>query len=165
VTDAALTLPPEPESVPRARRFVCAALAALGADGACDAAETLVSELATNVVLHARTSFTVEVKRDGAAVRVEVLDSSPAAPRSRDYGVDATTGRGLRLIASLSTHWGVEPAGAGKSVWFELPADGAMAFVAAWDDEDVDVDVLLSAYGDDGDDGGVVAPRSLGRAA
>ncbi len=115
-----MTLPPAAASVPRARRFVCDSLRHLDAAAACDDAEALVSELATNVVLHARTSFTVEVSRAGQTVRVCVLDSSPVQPRVRHYGTEATTGRGMRLVASLSAAWGVEPAGTGKTVWFEL---------------------------------------------
>ena len=153
MTPAQLTLPAEPASVPQARRFVCDSLTSLGAAPACGDAETLTSELATNAVIHARTPFTVEVSRDGQIVRICVLDTSPAPPRLRDYGLDATTGRGMRLVASLAVDWGVQPQGRGKTVWFELPADGRTAFVPTWDDdEDIDVETLLAAF--DGDDAG-----------
>lgn len=121
------------DSVPSARRFLRAALISLGAEGACDDAETLVAELATNVVLHARTEFSVDVARNGDAVRVLVRDLSPVLPRKRDYGLDATTGRGMRLVESLSTDWGVERVGGGKAVWFDLPVDGNPSVVPAWD--------------------------------
>lgn len=147
---ARLTLPAEAASVPAARRFVRNSLVGVGAAAASDEAETLVSELATNAVLHARTPFTIEVTRDGHTVRVCVLDLSPAMPRTRDYGTDATTGRGMRLVAAISADWGVQPQGAGKTVWFDLAADGASAVPPAQDREgDVDADVLLARFGDD----------------
>lgn len=132
------------DSVPTARRFVEEALTTLGAPGACDDAAALVSELATNAVIHARTPFTIVVDRDGATVRVGVHDSSLVVPRRRAYGLDATTGRGLRLVATLASDWGVTADGAGKLVWFTLPCDGGDT-VQAWYADD-DLDALLSAF-------------------
>jgi anti-sigma regulatory factor (Ser/Thr protein kinase) len=151
VTSAARTLEPEPANVPIARRFVRDLLVEWGAAAACDTVEVLVTEVATNAVLHARTPFTVEVSRDGATVRVCVLDLSPAPARMRRYGADSTTGRGLRLVASLASDWGVEPQTPGKVIWFEVPAAGDSGeTVEAWED-DVDVDALLAQFDDDGD--------------
>lgn len=151
MTPQQLTLPPEPASVSTARRFVGASLDALGASAARPDAEMLVSELATNAVLHARTPFTVEVTRDGQRVRICVLDLSPALPRARSYGAQSTTGRGMRLVASLAADWGVERQGRQrKTVWFELPADGSGAEVPGWDE--IDVDALVAAFGEADDD-------------
>jgi anti-sigma regulatory factor (Ser/Thr protein kinase) len=149
VTPAATTLPPEAESVPVARRFVRESLIELDAVAATADAQVLISELATNAVLHARTAFTVEVSRVGAIIRVCVRDESPVPPRTRDYGTDSTTGRGMRLIASMATDWGVQQQSPGKAVWFELPASGLEADIAPWDDADVDVDALLAGFADD----------------
>jgi anti-sigma regulatory factor (Ser/Thr protein kinase) len=140
-TTAQLTLPAQPESISVARRFVVAALHDAHADAAADDAATLVSELATNALLHARTTFTVEVQLVGEAVRIGVLDLSRAVPRVRDYGSDATTGRGMRLVASMATRWGVEPHGDGKTVWFELPTQGT-AELSAWDEDSDPQDIL-----------------------
>ena len=157
MTPQQLTLPPEAASVSAARRFVVSSLDSLGASAAREDAEMLVSEIATNAVLHARTPFTIEVSRDGQTVRVCVLDLSAALPRSRTYGAESTTGRGMRLIASLAADWGVEQQGKGrKTVWFELPADGSSAEVPAWDD--IDVDTLIAGFGDEGDD--ITAPSA-----
>lgn len=139
-----LTLPPATDSVPTARRFVVEALTALGAPGACDDAAALVSELATNAVIHARTPFTVVVDRDGDTVRVGVQDSSLVAPRRRAYGLDATTGRGLRLVTTLSSDWGVTADSTGKIVWFTLPCEGGPT-AEAWY-ADADLDALLGAF-------------------
>ena len=48
---------------------VRAALESLGLIAAWDAAEMLVSEVATNAVLHARTEFTVDVAQHDDRVR------------------------------------------------------------------------------------------------
>ena len=142
------TLPAEAASVPVARRFVRAALTELGASGAIDTAESLVSELATNVVLHARTPFTIEASRDGDIIRICVLDASPVPARLRSYGSESTTGRGLRLVASQASDWGMHRQGPGKVVWFEIAADGPAEEVVSWDDE-VDPELLLAGFDDD----------------
>jgi anti-sigma regulatory factor (Ser/Thr protein kinase) len=144
------TFEPEPASVPVARRFVRQALHDLGADRAVDTVQTLVSELVTNAVIHARTAFTVRVDCEGSSVRVSVLDGSRAQARVRNYGTDATTGRGLRLIDSLSADWGVDRHDDGKLIWFEVPAGGDddAADLEAWTDA-TDVEALLAAFDDD----------------
>lgn len=147
VRTASRTLAPTPAEVAGARRFVQQTLDTWGLEALAWTAEQLVSELATNCLLHARTAYTVELTRAGEVVRVSVRDDSPAVPRPRQYGPDSTTGRGLRLVESLSSRWGVEPAGPGKSVWFELPTtDGLRA--RPWDDDDVDVDALMAQFAD-----------------
>ena len=118
---------------------------------ACDDAEMLVSELATNALLHANTQFEVMVLRTGDTVRVTVTDGSTALPRRRSFGSESTTGRGLRLVASMSSAWGVEEQAGGKAVWFELPAAGVTAVVPTW--EEVDAQALLAAFDDPDLDG------------
>ena len=86
----------------------------------------LVSELATNAVLHAQTPFAVEVTRTDQVVRVSVSDCSDTAPALRRYSSTAGTGRGLAMVAQLSCDWGtgggVRPYA--KTVWFEVPLSG-----------------------------------------
>src|SRR3954449_5788036 len=142
---ATLTLPASTQSVPAARRFVTDALTDLGAAGTCDDAVALACELATNAVIHARTSYTIAVSRDGDAVRVGVHDRSTVIPRRRSYGLDATTGRGLRLVASMSSDWGIEAESGGKVVWFELPCAGGDPTPPEWY-ADVDAEALLSTF-------------------
>jgi PAS domain S-box-containing protein len=85
-----------------------------------DIAELAVSELVTNAVLHAHTDLTMHAWC-GEEVRVEVRDSSPALPVLRKYGTEATTGRGMGLVAALTQDHGVTrlPDG-GKTVWFVI---------------------------------------------
>lgn len=85
-----------------------------------DTAALLVSEVVTNAVLHARSQVHLTVDCDGRAVRVEVADSSPAAPARRSFTPNAGTGRGLLLVDELADAWGLERADDGKIVWFEV---------------------------------------------
>lgn len=122
---AHLRLGPEPASVGRARRFAVTAAEELGADeDAQDAVRTLVSELVTNVVLHARTDLVVAVSAGPGEVRVEVADGSAVSPRRRRPTPAGTTGRGLRLVEVLSDRWGVDAddrvAPGGKVSWFTV---------------------------------------------
>jgi anti-sigma regulatory factor (Ser/Thr protein kinase) len=115
-----IDLDADPESVGQARRFCAATLDRWGAHP--DLVSTcvlLVSELATNAVLHAGTSFTVTIER-GTRLRVEVDDGDPRMPHPRDYGVDAMSGRGLHLVKALARASGAALSDSGKSVWFEL---------------------------------------------
>ena len=122
-----MQLPAEPASVPAARRFVRGALNDWGLDAVLDDAVLVMSELITNAVLHAQGQLTVRLRTaSGGSVRLEVQDGSTRLPRLRGYGNDATTGRGLRMVADLSAEWGVEPMSVGKRVWARIrPAQGA----------------------------------------
>ncbi len=123
-----LRLDPLGEAVGAARRYVRGELARLGRPELEDSAVLAVSELVTNATIHARTPLTVVVTvEDRGTVRVTVRDFSPAPPSVRRYGVEATTGRGLRLVESVSSAWGVDEVprdqGGGKAVWFEPSGD------------------------------------------
>ncbi len=63
--------------------------------------------------------------RAGAQVRIEVEDGGQHLPVLRPARLDATTGRGLSLVASVSARWGIEDLpGPGKRVWAELDPGG-----------------------------------------
>lgn len=117
----------EPTSARDARRLVESVLREWELLHLEDTAVLLVSEVVTNAVLHARTELAVEVARTDEVVRVTVADRSPAAPRPRQPGLEAGTGRGLGLLAVLASAWGTGPAKDPwrKDVWFELPVDPA----------------------------------------
>lgn len=119
----------DPVSVRQARRFVTDALHEHGEEALADVAALLVSELVTNALLHARTDMVVAVLLPGGAVRVEVRDGSQAVPVTRSYLPDASTGRGMILIAELADQWGCDVGPAGKAVWFELTRAAARAGV------------------------------------
>ncbi|MCW2585971.1 MAG: putative sensor protein [Frankiales bacterium] len=148
---AEVTLPGQTSSVPTARRFVESLLRAWGRPELTWAAAACVSELAANCALHARTAFTVRVVlADDRRIRVEVSDGSRRLPAPRDYGPQATTGRGLRLLDQLASGWGVDATDDGKSVWVLL--ETAVGQRPGEQDEAVfDLEALLAGYGEDGD--------------
>jgi hypothetical protein len=161
VPEASLLLPCDASSVPAARHFVVATLTTWGFDAAAWVAAQIVSELAANCSLHARTDYTVRLVNTGDSLRLEVRDGSPARIRPRRYGSQATTGRGLRLVETLADTWGVDVVAGGKTVWVALPVGaGATDEVPAELDLDVDLDSLLATFEDEGGEGsGVPALR------
>lgn len=120
------TFAPAPESVSKARRFVVNALAD-APPPMQQAAAVVVSELATNCVVHARTTFQVSLSRTGQDVRLEVTDTGDGTVGLRRPTVTETSGRGLQMVDQLAVDWGVSysPDRAAKTVWctFVLPAD------------------------------------------
>ena len=119
-----LELPPEPASVGAARRWLASELSDWSSAGVSTAVLVL-SELVTNVVLHARTMFQVRLRREGKVARIEVSDEGTAWPVAKNYDAGAYTGRGLHLVEMLSLSWGVDAAPGSKSVWAEVADSGA----------------------------------------
>ena len=108
--------------MPAARRFALEALDDAPSE-VRQSVELMVSELATNGVRHAQTSFDVVIDRNGDAVRVEVTDHGGGSPAMRFPGPDEPTGRGLQIVDMLAERWGVDQVEApGKTVWFMLGA-------------------------------------------
>jgi anti-sigma regulatory factor (Ser/Thr protein kinase) len=110
----------DPQAPALARRFVSDLLQRLDHSSLLEDAKLVASELATNAVIHARSSFTVEVHLRGTGVRLSVRDASRTRPTLRDHDALAGSGRGLRLIDMLAANWGVALADDGKTVWAEL---------------------------------------------
>lgn len=104
-----------------ARRLVLGVLVEWGCDRALlrDAA-VVVSELATNAVLHAASSFSLSVTLDGARLRIAVHDARPLSATAGDGGLSPQRTHGLGLVEALSLRWGAEDAAQGKAVWAEL---------------------------------------------
>lgn len=112
---------PIPSEVVGARRFVTAALTSWGIEE--DDVPLMVSELATNAVIHARSEFEITLDFLRGRLRVEVTDLNTRLPVVTSVPPDAESGRGLFLIRALSASWGVEwRQDAGKTVWFEIAA-------------------------------------------
>ena len=111
---------PTPTAIGAARRFVAATVHRWGFDDVLDDAAVVVSELATNAVLHARSPFHVSVTVVGDGLRVAVHDRSPAPPTPRDHSLASATGRGLRMVDALASRWGTVPLPDRKAVWAEL---------------------------------------------
>jgi anti-sigma regulatory factor (Ser/Thr protein kinase) len=117
-------------SVPRARQFVLDALHGVPPE-VCETVALLVSELATNAVVHAGSEFEVTViyPTDSGRIRVEVTDSDLHFPTPLDPPPTVPHGRGLQLVVTLSDAWGMQTSSTrnGKTVWFELALPAAPA--------------------------------------
>ena len=93
----------------------------------CDDAALVVTELVANVVDHAGTSCRLRVDADGPELRIEVRDFHPSPPpQPGPVDLSAVRGRGLQVVAALSTRWGVTEFVDGKCVWavLTLPVPG-----------------------------------------
>ena len=112
-----------PSSVARLRRFAVEACQAHGSRVDCDVVALLVSELATNALIHGAGDVRLRVLVTDPGVRVEVLDGSDRPPTQRSAGDSDEGGRGITLVDALSSAWGSEPTDRGKKVWFELAAE------------------------------------------
>ena len=90
-----------------------------------DDAALVVSELVANAIEHAESECQLAVTRVDEGVRIEVRDSGEGTPEPRPVSVTAEDGRGLLIIAALSSAWGIDDADHGKTVWVELtlPSD------------------------------------------
>jgi MEDS: MEthanogen/methylotroph, DcmR Sensory domain len=122
--DASHSLAPTIKAPRSARQFVVRRLEPFVSASQLDDMAVITSELATNAVCHAGSAFTVSVTGDPASsVRIAVSDADqrlPSSPRARDTDL---SGRGLAIVAALSTRWGVDPAPDGedgKTVWAEI---------------------------------------------
>ncbi|WP_371786070.1 ATP-binding protein [Streptosporangium subroseum] len=94
-----------------------------------DDAVLAASELAANAIEHSDSgAFTVQMAHLQDAVRIEVRDAGGSGlPRPGPNGPDATRGRGLFIVESISRHWGVARDAAHTSVWCEIDCAHAPA--------------------------------------
>ena len=117
-----------PEEVAAARRFVRGGLTR-GSE-AWETAQLLVSETVTSSLDQSppnRGSGTLEVGYAvvGRRLRVEVSDDGgPARLRRRIHAVQSAGGRGLELVRTLASRWGVRESAAGRTIWFEVDITG-----------------------------------------
>lgn len=111
-----MTFEPAPSAVPAARSFV------RKASQSCDTQdlELLVSEVASNAILHARSAFTVSVIPLADGIRIEVGDHDSRLPQPLALDPSRANGRGLLILEALARSWGTRATSTGKVVWFEL---------------------------------------------
>ncbi|GAA2909636.1 ATP-binding protein [Streptomyces thioluteus] len=131
--EASVTLPSAPASVATARRHVASVLAEWGLPDGTEEAEAvrlIVSELATNAVLHTRGQspvFTVDVRLErDEELSIGVTDSHFRYPRRLPAAVQQDNGRGLVIVRWLAAErggrlWVTPTAEGGKTVWIRLP--------------------------------------------
>lgn len=103
-----------------ARGLVAAAL-----DAWPDPADVVLiaSELVTNAVQHGSPPITLGLSLAPGLARVSALNGrggSATQPRIVAAGADEPDGRGLVIVAALSTEWGWKPDGDNVIVWAEV---------------------------------------------
>ena len=121
-TERSAVFGPVASSAGAARRFLRHELEELEVgEPPMEATVLLMNELISNAVLHARTDMELRVRTWDDVIRVEVHDGNTRQPSPSLTPSDATSGRGLHLVESLSDRWGIDGTPDGKVVWFELP--------------------------------------------
>jgi serine phosphatase RsbU (regulator of sigma subunit)/anti-sigma regulatory factor (Ser/Thr protein kinase) len=120
---ASWEIPVDPAAVAAARALATEQLAAWGVDLAFTT-ELVVSELVTNAIRYAGGPLTLRLIRDDHTLVCEVSDPSNSQPRLRRARITDEGGRGLLLVAQLTTRWGSRYGSSGKTIWTEqaLPA-------------------------------------------
>jgi len=103
-----------------ARRFTRAALGRHDVEPRLiDTAMLLVSELATNAIVHAASTLKLRIDV-GDDIRVEVCDTDETPPIAGEAELEGESGRGLAIVTTLADDWNWSPRGDGKVVWFSL---------------------------------------------
>jgi anti-sigma regulatory factor (Ser/Thr protein kinase) len=102
---------PSPSEISAARRFAVAAAEHLGC---CPTDLALVvSELATNACVHARSPFMVTVERHDAGLLVEISDDDPV-PVVVQPLTSGPSGRGMHIVGPWRSSGGWPPASRAK---------------------------------------------------
>ncbi|MFC4782893.1 ATP-binding protein [Nocardioides sp. MAHUQ-72] len=131
----AVLLEGDPRAPGAARRFLREQLAAWEVDAdTVDNAQLCLSELVTNVVMHARTTSELTVHLEDGVLTVVVRDLGGSS-RAGDPGVIAPPGegedplrvygRGLMLVDAIADRWGSEVDASGTTAWFALELGSA----------------------------------------
>jgi MEDS: MEthanogen/methylotroph, DcmR Sensory domain len=108
------------EAPAAARHFAVATLRAWGAADLADDAALVVTELAANAIVHAKSGFTVILSARGSSLRIAVRDACPLPDEGRAALMPIPL-HGLGAVDALARDWGVESLGkAGKTVWVDL---------------------------------------------
>jgi anti-sigma regulatory factor (Ser/Thr protein kinase)/CheY-like chemotaxis protein len=121
VLEARLELPDEPRSVTMSRAFLAELLGQWELEEFVAAAALLMSELVANAVRHVPGPCALELTHHADVLRVAVADTGAGMPDLQVLGTSDLGGRGLHIVTSLSTAWGVDQLDdGGKLVWAEL---------------------------------------------
>ena len=104
-------------------RAVVAGIATDLPETAISDAQLLTTEVVANAIIHAGLGpsdvITLRITADGY-VRVDVFDPGPMFDADSRQQKSGSGGWGLFLLDTLATSWGIERAGTGKRVWFEI---------------------------------------------
>lgn len=105
-----------------ARHFAERTLHGWGCGHLLDDAMLVVSELVMNAVTHAASHCRLDLRLASGALRIEVTDTGPGSPEPQPVDLTKASGRGLLIVAAMSSAWGIDPVEGGKVVWAELAA-------------------------------------------
>ena len=111
------TLGATPISAAGARAFVSRHLVNHRLMFLVDPIRLVVSELATNALVHGQTPFVVTLSREDDTVRVTVSDESAWIVARAPERAPQVGGRGLGIVNVLSRDWGVITDVDSKTVW------------------------------------------------
>jgi hypothetical protein len=120
-----LRLAAQPSSAGVARRYVAATCELWRCEEVVEDAVAIVSELVGNAVGHACTDavLRLELRRQLLTVAVSDGDASPPVLQPRNNVLES--GRGLDIVATLSSAWGCHSTSTGgKVVWATLRVPG-----------------------------------------
>ena len=122
MTTARISLPAGTMAVPAARGFTSRTLRTWDQpDRIIEIAELVVSELVGNAVEHGGGIAELALSFLDDVIRVDVVDHNPDLPVVLSPEPIEDRHRGLLIVSALSTKWGTDQIGTGKSVWAELP--------------------------------------------
>ena len=121
-SEDSFNLPAQPTAPGYARAIVREAVGRSLPAAVLEAIELCVSELVTNAIDHAVPPYRLRIARDGTGLCVAVDDGSAPHPEVRASAPGAERGRGMFLVAELSSGWGVHDRADGKSVWVRFDA-------------------------------------------
>ncbi|MFF7455377.1 SpoIIE family protein phosphatase [Kitasatospora sp. NPDC008115] len=115
---AGWTLDADPAAVARVREAATEQLTAWGLEELAFTTELVLSELVTNAIRYAGGPVGVRLIR-AERLTCEVSDPSATQPRMRRARLTDEGGRGLYLVAQLTTRWGSRYTRHGKTIWAE----------------------------------------------
>ena len=115
-------LPAGPAAGSQARTVVRRLCAEAGIDAnGTEVALLIAHELVANAVEHGAGTPELTLALDDARLRIEVTDHDATVPTPSPLSDELTErGRGLMLVETLSSSWGVDPSPEGKTVWCEI---------------------------------------------
>jgi anti-sigma regulatory factor (Ser/Thr protein kinase) len=131
--------------VAEARQMATAQLRAWGLGDVAYVTELVVSELVTNAIRYGSEPIQLRLIYDRTLI-CEVSDGNSTSPHLRRARTFDEGGRGLLLVAQLTTDWGTRHTLTGKTIWAEQdpsPPGGAPGLADAGDD------ALLAAFPDE----------------
>ena len=123
-TDAARTFGGTRHDPRMARAFVLEMLGPWRDEQLAADAALVVTELATNAVVHAASAFSVSLLLSENVIRISVEDTVPLGQHGGARWLPAAPGHGLGVVAAMAVRWGVETEAAGKAIWAELALSG-----------------------------------------